>query len=80
LVRSVSRLVTVSAKISEELKRRMDELKIKPSKIIREAIEYEVKLREAEELKNMLDEAEPILAKLSVERAVRSIREDRRSR
>lgn len=80
MVRSVSRLVTVSAKISEELKRRMDELKIKPSKIIREAIEYEVKLREAEELKNMLDEAEPILAKLSVERAVRSIREDRRSR
>jgi len=76
----MSRLVTVSAKIPEELKKRMDELNIKPSKIIRRTIEDEVKRREIEELKGMLKEAKPILAKLSVERAIRSIREDRDSR
>jgi len=76
----MGRLVTVSAKIPEELKKRMDELNIKPSKIIRRTIEDEVKRREIEELKEMLKEAKPILAKLSVERAIRSIREDRDSR
>lgn len=76
----MGKIVTVSAKISEELKQKMDELNIKASKIIRKAIEDEVKRKEVEKLKEMLEEAEPILAKLSVERVVRSIREDRDSR
>jgi len=75
----MGRLVTVSAKIPEELKRKMEELDIKPSKIIREAIEEEIRRRNIEELRQTLEEAKPILAKLSVERAVRSIREDRDS-
>lgn len=76
----MGKLVTVSAKIPEELKQKMEELSIRPSEIIRKAIEEEVDLREVEKIKEMLEEAEPILAKLSVERAVRSIREDRGSR
>jgi hypothetical protein len=76
----MGKLVTVSAKIPEELKQKMEELSIRPSEIIRKAIEEEVYLREVEKIKEMLEEAEPILAKLSVERAVRSIREDRGSR
>jgi len=75
----MSRLVTVSAKIPEELKRKMDELNIKPSKIIKEAIEEEIRRRNIEELRQTLEEAKPILAKLSIERAVQSIREDRDS-
>ena len=69
----MGRLVTVSAKVPEELS-------IRASEIIRKAIEEEVDLREVEKIKEMLEEAEPTLAKLSVERAVRSIREDRGSR
>ena len=76
----MGKLVTVSAKVPEELKQKMEELSIRPSEIIRKAIEEEVYLREVEKIKEMLEEAEPILAKLSVERAVRSIREDRGSR
>ena len=76
----MGKLVTVSAKVPEELKQKMEELSIRPSEIIRKAIEEEVDLREVEKIKEMLEEAEPILAKLSVERAVRSIREDRGSR
>jgi len=79
-VGKMGKLVTVSAKIPEELKQKMEELSIRPSEIIRKAIEEEVDLREVEKIKEMLEEAEPILAKLSVERAVRSIREDRGSR
>ncbi len=75
----MSRLVTVSAKIPEELKRKMDELNIKPSKIIKEAIEEEIRRRNIEELRQTLEEAKPILTKLSVERAVQYIREDRDS-
>ena len=80
MVRNLGRLVTISAKIPEELKRRMDELGIKPSKIIRKAIEDEVKREDIKRLKEMVEEAKSILEKLSVERAVRFIREDRDSR
>ena len=79
-VRKLSKLVTVSAKIPEELKKKMNNLNIKPSEIIKEAIENEIKRREIEELKETLEEVKPILAKLSVERVVKSIREDRESR
>ena len=76
----MGKLITVSAKVPEELKRRMDELGIKPSKVIREAIEREVRRREVEKLKKMLEDAEAVLARLSIEKVVESIREDRDSR
>lgn len=70
-------LVTVSAKISEEMRRRMRDLGIAPSEVIKEAIKEEIERRELERLRERLRNAEPTLRKLSVERAVESVREDR---
>ena len=72
--------VTVSAKIPKQLKERMQRLKIKPSKILKKALEDEVKKREFEELKEEINRLRPILNKISTEDAVKSIREDRDSR
>ena len=76
----VTQCVTVSTKIPKQLKERMQKLKIKPSKILRRALEDEVKKREIEELKTEIDKLKPILDKVSVEDIVKSIREDRDSR
>ena len=72
--------VTVSTKISKKLKEKIQRLKIKPSKILRNALEEEVKKREIEELKEELTKMQPILEKLSTEDIVKGIREDRESR
>ena len=69
--------VTVSAKIPKQLKQRMQRLKIKPSKILRKALEDEVKKRELEELKEEINRLKPIFDKLNAEDAVKGIREDR---
>ncbi len=72
--------VTVSAKIPKQLKERMQRLKIKPSKILKKALEDEVKKRELQELKEEINRLKPILNKISTEDAVESIREDRDTR
>ena len=72
--------VSVSAKIPKQLKERMQRLKIKPSKILKKALEDEVKKRELEELKEEINRLKPILDKMDTEDAVKSIREDRDSR
>ncbi|MCW4047985.1 MAG: CopG family transcriptional regulator [Candidatus Bathyarchaeota archaeon] len=71
---------TVSTKIPRELKEKMKQLKIKPAKLLRKAIEDEIKRREAEELKEMIDKLKPALDKVSIEQVVASIREDRTNR
>jgi len=68
---------TVSTKIPQELKEKMERLKIKPAQLLRKAIEDEIKRREAEELKEMINKLKPALDKVSIEEAVASIREDR---
>jgi antitoxin CcdA len=72
--------VTVSTKIPKQLKEKMRQLKIKPSKILRKALEDEVKKREMEELKQEINKLMPILEKVSMDDIVKSIREDRESR
>jgi hypothetical protein len=72
--------VTVSAKIPKQLKERMQQLKIKPSKILKKALEDEVKKRELQELKEEINRLKPILNKIITEDAVKSIREDRDTR
>ncbi|MDD3663291.1 MAG: hypothetical protein PHT84_05520 [Candidatus Pacebacteria bacterium] len=72
--------VTVSTKIPKQLKERMQRLKIKPSKILKKALEDEVKKRELEELKEEINRLKPILNKINTEDTVKSIREDRDSR
>ena len=72
--------VTVSTKIPKQLKEKIQRLKIKPSKILRKALEDEVKRREVEELKEEIDRLKPTFAKVSMEDIVKSIREDRDNR
>ncbi len=54
--------------------------KTKPSKIPQKALEDEVKKREIKELKKETNKLKPILEKISLDDAVKSIREDRDSR
>ncbi len=72
--------VTVSTKIPKPLREKMIKLKIKPSKLLRKAIEDEVKRKEMEELKDQINKLKPILDKISIEDIVKSIREDRDNR
>jgi antitoxin CcdA len=76
----VQQSVTVSTKIPKQLKEKIQRLKIKPSKILRKALEDEVKKREVEELKEEIDRLKPTFAKVSMEDIVKSIREDRDNR
>ena len=80
VVRMATECVTVSAKIPKQLKERMQRLKIKPSKILKKALEDEVKKRELEELKEEINRLKPILDKVNTEDIVKSIREDRDNR
>ena len=76
----VQQTVTVSTKIPKQLKEKIRRLKIKPSKILRKALEDEVKKREVEELKEEIHRLKPVLEKVTTEDIVKSIREDRDSR
>jgi len=73
----LSKYTTVSTKIPQELKEKMKELKIKPSKLLRKAIEDEIRRREAERLKGEIERLKPVLDKVSLEQVVKGIREDR---
>jgi antitoxin CcdA len=73
----IQQCVTVSTKIPKQLKEKIERFKIKPSKILRKALEDEVKKREIEELKEEIDRLKPILEKVSIEDIVKSIREER---
>jgi antitoxin CcdA len=76
----VQECVTVSTKIPKQLKEKIQRLKIKPSKILRKALEDEVKKREIEELKEEIKKIQPILEKISTQDVTKSIREDRDGR
>ena len=77
---SLQECVTVSTKISKQLKEKIRRLKIKPSKILRKALEEEVKKREVEELKEELKKLKPALERVSMDNIVKSVREDRDNR
>jgi antitoxin CcdA len=76
----IQQCVTVSTKIPKQLKEKIERFKIKPSKILRKALEDEVKKREIQELKEEIDRLKPILEKVSIEDIVKSIREERDNR
>jgi antitoxin CcdA len=77
---NLTQCVTVSTKIPKQLKEKMQRFKIKPSKIIRKALEDEVKKREMEALKEEINRLKPVLEKVSMDDVVKGIREDRDSR
>lgn len=74
---NLSKYTTVSVKIPQDLKEKIRELEIKPSKILRKAIEDEVKRREAMRLKRDIEKLMPVLSRVSMDEIVRGIREDR---
>jgi post-segregation antitoxin (ccd killing protein) len=76
----LSKYTTVSTKIPQEVKEKMKELKIKPSKILRKAIEDEIRRKEAEKLKEEIERVKPVLDKVNMEDVVKGIREDRMRR
>gem|GEM_PF-1354145 len=67
--------VTVSAKIDEGLRRRLRELSIKPSEVIRRALEEEVERRTREELYKKVEGASRVISKAGRRNWVRAIRE-----
>jgi antitoxin component of RelBE/YafQ-DinJ toxin-antitoxin module len=71
---------TVSARIPQELKEKIDRYNVKTSEIIRSALEEEVRKRELEELKAEVHRLKPILDRITTEEVVKSIREDRDKR
>jgi post-segregation antitoxin (ccd killing protein) len=76
----MSRYITVSAKIDTKLKEKITKYNISVSKVIKKALEEEVKRREEEELREMLKEASRILSKVGRENIIRFIREGREER
>ena len=69
--------VTITAKIPKELKEKIRRLNINASRVIREALEAEVRRREEERLKALAREVSRILNKMPKEEIVRTIREAR---
>jgi antitoxin CcdA len=72
--------VTVSAKIDEELRRRLRELSIRPSEVIKRALVEEVERRTREELYRKVEAASQVISKVGMEGWVRAIRESRDER
>ena len=72
--------VTITAKIPKELKEKIRRLNINASRVIREALEAEVRRREEERLKALAREVSRILNKIPKEEIVRAIREARDER
>ena len=77
---NLSKYTTVSVKIPQNLKEKIKKLEIKPSKILRKAIEDEVKRREAIRLKQDVEKLIPVLSRVSMAEIVKGIREDRSGR
>jgi post-segregation antitoxin (ccd killing protein) len=72
--------VTVSAKVKEELWRKLKKYGVNISEVIKRALEEEVRRREEEELGELLDEASRVLRKLSEEEIVEAVRWSRVTR
>lgn len=76
----MSKYITVSAKIDTELKEKIARYNINVSKVIKKALEDEVRRREEEEIREMLKEASKILSKVGKENIVQFIRDGREER
>ena len=68
---------TVSAKISKELRRKLEKYHIQVSEVIRSALEKEIRKKEEERLAEHLDHAKNILKKVPSGRVTNIIRQDR---
>jgi len=69
--------VTVSAKVPEELKKKLHKLNVNTSQLVRKALEEEIKRKEEEELKALAVKASRLLKKIPSAEITRVIRETR---
>ncbi|MEM2180357.1 MAG: CopG family transcriptional regulator [Nitrososphaeria archaeon] len=76
----MGKYVTVSVKVSVELREKMKKYGIKPSDVLKKAIEESIKKEEIKRLKKEVDSIKQILDKISEEDIIRSVREDREQR
>ncbi len=77
----MGKLITISAKVSEDLKKRAEELGINISALVRKALEAEIRKVELKNaLKNLREEIKrsPKLPKGTIVKIIREIREGRR--
>jgi len=72
--------VTVSTKVRRSVKEEAERLGVKISKVLRRALEEEVRRRKLEELEKKLGEVGEALDRIDIDRVVKSIREDREGR
>jgi len=80
MVVNLAKYVTVSAKIDRELRKKLDELGIKPSEVIRKALEREVEERTRKLLYEKVERASEIIARVGSEAWIKAIREGRETR
>lgn len=74
------RYVTVSAKIDEKLWKKIKELGIKPSKVIRDALEKEVERKIIEKLYKDIEKISEIILEVGKENWIKAVRESRDER
>lgn len=72
-----NKYATISVKIPREIKEKLEKAGISPSKVVKKALMDVAKEIELKELEKEVEKVERILAKIPVERAAKSIREDR---
>lgn len=73
----MGKYVTISAKVPEHLKKRLRELNVKTSQLVRRALEEEVSRREEEALKARSVKASHLLKKIPTREIIRAVRETR---
>jgi len=69
--------VTVSAKVDREFYRRLKKYGVNISRVIKRALEEELRRREEEEVRRMLDRARRILGKIPEDELIDAIRRSR---
>jgi len=80
MVVKMGKYETISIKVSQELKEKMRKLGIKPSELLRKALEEEIRRRQVQEIKKEIQQLQETLGKIPTETVVQSIREDREHR
>jgi len=76
----LGKLVAVTAKIPEDLRKRLEEMGVNVSGLIREVLEREVRRLEMEKLRRLAGEAGEILRRVPAEELVKIVRESREER
>jgi len=73
----LGRLVNISVKVPEEIKRLMKEVNVNWSEFLRKAVEAKIRMEMAKDAVRRLDEIQKRAGKVPTEEIVKWIREDR---